>query len=71
MKKIFIVHTITASQGGDVIGVYPTFKRAKGALLDAIPTDGWDGVDYGHFIRIGELGVAFSNVLALPRAEEE
>lgn len=68
--RIFIAHTITASQGGDVIGVYPNYQAAKADL--ALRTGMRDGdTDWSHFIRVGELGVAFNNVLDLPRSKEE
>jgi hypothetical protein len=70
MIKIFIAHTITAAQGGTVIGVYPTYKRAKAALVEVT---GWpEGcTDWGHFIRVGELGKTFANVLSLDRADQK
>ena len=69
-KRIFLAHTITGSQGGDVIGVYPNYQMAKADL--AFRTGMRDGdTDWGHFIRVGELGKGFTNVLELPKSEEE
>jgi hypothetical protein len=67
---IYIAHTISQSSGGDVIGVYPSYQAAKADL--AFRT-GWhqDDADWGHFIRVGVLGVSFNNVLELPRSKEE
>ena len=63
--KIYIAHTITASQGGSVIGVYPTRKRAKADLLRmGMPNE---GTDWTHFIRVGTLGKLFGHPLSLPR----
>ena len=67
--KIYIAHNITAAQGGRVIGVYPTYKRAKAQLI--LVTGMADGcTDFGHFIRIGKLGKTFLDVLALPRSDQ-
>lgn len=68
--KIFIAHTISASCGGQIVGVYPNRQLAK---QDLQFRTGWrnDDADWGHFIRVGMMGIAFGNVLDLPRSEEE
>ena len=68
-KRIFVAHTITASQGGSVIGVYPNYQSAK-ENLQAITRFTEHDTDWGHFIRVTELGVTFNNVLDLPRSDK-
>lgn len=69
-RTIYIAHTITASQGGDVIGVYPDYQAAKADLQ--FRTGMRDGdTDWSHFIRVGELGKSFNNVLELPKSKED
>lgn len=66
MKKLFVAHTITASQGGMIVGVYLTYTEARRALLQYMPDDGC--TDWGHFIREYEIGKPFIDVTSLPRA---
>jgi hypothetical protein len=69
-KRIYVAHTFgrrSLAQG--VIGVYPDYELAKADLQFRF---GWrdEDTDWGHFIRVGELGKGFDDVLALPKSEE-
>ncbi len=67
---MYVAHNITASQGGQVIGVYDDYTKAKDDLKTMM---GWheETTDWGHFIRIGELNQAFGNVLRLPQTDKD
>ena len=67
--KIYVAHNITAAQGGHILGIFSTYRRAKNALKSMT---GWpDGcTDWGHFIRVGKMNQPMY-VLNLPKSNEE
>jgi len=48
---MYLIHNITAAQGGNILGVFNEWKDAKEALKNSQGFDEFS-TDWGHFIRI-------------------
>lgn len=69
---MFLVHNITRSTGGEVLGFAETIQEcilmyshaANRSFKDLVYISAWD-----HFIRKPQIGRYYGSVLAMPRIE--
>ena len=66
---MYIAHNITMAQGGNIVGIYDNYTKAKNDLK-AIMHWGENTTDWGHFIRWCDLNTPFF-VLNLPRTDKK
>ena len=69
-KTLYLVHNITASSGGRVLGIFSTYPKAKDHLKEMCRF-GENTTDWGHFIRILEVDKPFVGPLSLPKTDKE
>ncbi len=67
---MYVAHNITMSQGGEILGIYDDYTKAKNDLKRFM---GWgeDTTDWGHFIRYLEVNKPFGSVWSLPRTNKD
>ena len=67
---MYVAHNVTASQGGEILGIYDDYTKAKNDLKKYM---GWqeDTTDWGHFIRYFDVNIPFGSVWSLPRTDKD
>lgn len=67
---MYIAHNKTYTQGGQIIGIYDDYEKAKADLKKYCKFEE-NSTDWGHFIRVFEPNKPFFNIFFLPETNPD